>query len=331
MGRAISLFSGYEQKENRTTNYVLLMLKLVYEESPSLLGEVLSALVGQDVGDAVGVEFRQQEHKGASVPDGLIVQRPFEVYVETKQFDWFYDEQIAAHLGALDKSGPGLKVLLALSNFEEDQLDRFQSVHALIESAFANRIAFGAATFEDLLEALRALDLPPSLRDTVGDFAAYLDHGGMLPGWKTMLDVVNCVTTTHEIEGGVYLCPTQKGAYQHLRSKFFGMYKDKAVREVAEIQGVVDLLSDSEEVVRWINGGMSKPEIVKVAREKHRQFRPNWLPHRVFVLGPRFPTLFWKDSKGGMRGSKQYFAVQAETAAELADNLNGKHWSAWKD
>jgi len=329
MGRAISLFSGYEQKENRTTNYVLLMLKLVYEESPSLLGEVLSALVGQDIGDAVGVEFRQQERKGGSVPDGLIAQRPFEVYVETKQFDWFYDDQIEAHLRALDSSGPGLKVLLALSNFEEDDLDRFKTIHVLIETTFANRLAFGASTFEDLLEALRALELPPSLRDTVGDFAEYLDHGGMLPGWRTLLDVVNCVTTTHEIAGGVYLCPTNKGAYQHLRSKFFGMYKDKAVRLVAEIEGVVDLLSEDEVSVRWINGQFQKAEMIKTARDKHREFRPGWFPHRVFILGQRYPTMFLKDTKGGMRGSKQYFTVQATSAQALAEKLNGKDWSTW--
>jgi hypothetical protein len=200
----------------------------------------------------------------------------------------------------------------------------------MIETNFANRIAFAASTFEDLLEALRALDLPPSLRDTVGDFAAYLDQGGLLPGWKTLLDVVNCVTTTHEIEGGVYLCPTQKGAYQHLRSKFFGMYTQKAVRQVAEIEGVVDLLSETEEVVRWINGRLTKEELVSAAREKHRQFREGWLPHRVFVLGPRFPTLFWKDSKGGMRGSKQYFTVHSDTASELADQLNDRQWSSWR-
>lgn len=330
MGRAISLFSGYEQKENRTTNYVLLMLKLIYEESPSLLGEVLSTLVGQEIGDAVGIDFRQQERKDGSVPDGLIFQQPFAIYIETKRFDWFYHDQIEKQLNDLDQSGPGLKVLLALSNFENDDLDRFKNIYGVVETKFANRVAFGAVTFEDLLEAMRALELPPSLRDTVGDFAAYLDDGGMLPSWKTLMDVVNCVTTTHEIYGGAYLCPSQKGSYQHRRSKFFGMYKDKAVREVAEIEGVVDLLSDTEEDVRWINGELSRTEIIRIAREKHAQFRSGWLPHRVFVLGPRYPTEFWKDSKGGMRGSKQYFNVQAQTAEELAKQLKDKDWSNWK-
>jgi hypothetical protein len=34
MARAVSLFSGYSQKENRVTNYTLLVLKMLYEENP---------------------------------------------------------------------------------------------------------------------------------------------------------------------------------------------------------------------------------------------------------------------------------------------------------
>ena len=40
----ISLFSGYNQKENRHTNYCLLMLKLLYEENPKNLSEALSRM-----------------------------------------------------------------------------------------------------------------------------------------------------------------------------------------------------------------------------------------------------------------------------------------------
>ena len=54
MGKAISLFSGYSQGENRTTNYCLLILKLLYEENPKLLGDVLNSLPNIDIGDTVG-------------------------------------------------------------------------------------------------------------------------------------------------------------------------------------------------------------------------------------------------------------------------------------
>src|SRR5438445_13629913 len=101
MSRQITLFSGYSQRENRTTNYCLLILRMVYEENPKFLAEVLGTLVGEDLGERIGVKFRQQERKSASTPDGLIVQPAFTIYIETKNFDWFYSAQLEKHLAAL--------------------------------------------------------------------------------------------------------------------------------------------------------------------------------------------------------------------------------------
>ena len=80
MGRQVTLFSGYSQGENGTTNYCLLMLRMLYEENPKFLGQVLATLAGEDAGDQVGVQFRQQERKGTSVPDGLIFQPAFTLF-----------------------------------------------------------------------------------------------------------------------------------------------------------------------------------------------------------------------------------------------------------
>ena len=84
MSHSITLFSGYSQKENRTTNYCLLMLKMVYEENPKFLAEVLTSLVGEELGERIGVKFQQQAKKTSSVPDGLILQPAFTIYIETK-------------------------------------------------------------------------------------------------------------------------------------------------------------------------------------------------------------------------------------------------------
>ncbi len=46
MSKNIRLFSNYVQRENQTTNYCLLILKLLYEENPKFLSEVLSDIIG---------------------------------------------------------------------------------------------------------------------------------------------------------------------------------------------------------------------------------------------------------------------------------------------
>ena len=77
---------------------------MLYEENPEFLAEAMNELVGEDFGKEIGVNFSQQEHKGSSVPDGLILQSAFTIYIETKNWDWFQDEQLENHLAALDKA-----------------------------------------------------------------------------------------------------------------------------------------------------------------------------------------------------------------------------------
>jgi hypothetical protein len=98
MGRPISIFSGYSQKENRVTNYCLLVLKMLYEENPKYLGEVLAGLIGEGVSVSIGATFHQQEPMHSGIPDGIITQKSLRVHIETKNWDWFQDAQLERHL-----------------------------------------------------------------------------------------------------------------------------------------------------------------------------------------------------------------------------------------
>jgi hypothetical protein len=331
VSKAISLFSGYSQKENRTTNYCLLVLKLLYEENPKFLGEVLGTLMGEQIGEQVGVQFRQQHKRAKSIPDGLICQTAFTIYIETKNFDWFYDAQIANHLAALNDEAPGLKILLALGNFESNDENRFETIQKLCETTYQGKVVFASAGFEDLLDALRNITLPKNLADAVEDFGAYLDEEGLLPNWQYRLDVVNCAGKDDEpIEGRVYLCPATGGHYNHKRSKFFGLYKGKQVGYVALIEAVVDLHGDDDHQILWKNVAINDKEVVEQARAKLARWRPGNFPTRVFLLGELVATSFRKDTPKGMQGSKQYFWVNAKDAQDLAGQLADRGWSEWR-
>src|SRR5579859_7903244 len=208
MSHPITLFSGYSQKENRTTNYCLLILKMLYEENPKFLAEVLSSLVREDLGERIGVKFRQQEKKTASVPDGLILQPAFTIYIETKNFDWFYDTQLEKHLAALDQETPGFKVLIALSPFEGEEGERFQKIRSLCQEEYKNSIIFKRVSFEDFADALQLSHLPKNLADAVADFRAYLDEQSFLPSWQKRLDVANCAGIPDDLlQANTYMYP----------------------------------------------------------------------------------------------------------------------------
>lgn len=330
MGNDISLFSGYSQKENRTTNYCLLVLKLLYEENPKFLGEVLAGLVGEELADVVGVQFRQQARKKSSVPDGVVFQPAFTLYIETKNWDWFKDDQLARHLDELDAETAGTKVLIALSNFESLGRDRFATVEALCTTKYKDRVFFKAVTFEEFVDALPEESLSKNLRDTLEDFEAYLDEQGLLPRWKTRLDVVNCSGRPADvIEGGVYICPARGGPYKHARAKYFGMYQNKSVRHVTHIDAVVRFDEDGGVALQWNNTDARDEDLVARARERRDALRPG-ASVRVFLLGTRFATDFKKTTSGGLQGSKLYFDVgglNAADAEDLAAKLQGKTWA----
>lgn len=331
MSKPITLFSGYSQRENRTTNYCLLVLKMLYEENPKFLAEVMSTLVGEDVGERIGVKFRQQEHKNSSTPDGLILQPAFTIYIETKNFDWFYATQLENHLAALASESTGLKILLALANFETTGLEKFAPIRRLCEERYKGSIVFKEASFEDLVQALQLPHLPKNLADAIVDFRAYLDEQNLLPSWERWLDVVNCAGIPDDVlVGNVYMCPATGGPYKHQRCKYFGMYRNKRIEQVALIEAVVDLEDKGKTTVKWQNVPRPTAELATLAEEKLQQLRPADFPTRVFLLGPLYPTDCEKDTPGGMQASKQYFdigALSADGPEELARALSGRTWS----
>jgi hypothetical protein len=338
MSRQITLFSGYSQRENRTTNYCLLILKMVYEENPKFLAEVLTTLVGEELGEKIGVKFRQQEKKASSIPDGLILQPAFTIYIETKNVDWFHDAQLENHLAALNAETTGFKVLIALSAFEGAEGARFERIRALCEGKYKKSIAFERVSFDDFVQALNLPHLPKNLADAVADFRAYLDEQNHLASWETRLDVVNCAGLPNDIlTENVYMCPATGGAYNHAKCKYFGMYRGKRVEKVAVIEAVVDLEDDDKARVKWHIVPGRDGDFIKQARmklQRIREARQREYPLRVYLLGPLFDTSFRKDTPRGMFGSKQYFNVaslQAAGAQELASRLYGMTWSQFAE
>jgi hypothetical protein len=172
--------------------------------------------------------------------------------------------------------------------------------------------------------------LSKNLADMLVDFRQYLTDQGLLSSWERLLDVVNCAGLPQEVtEGNVYMCPATGGAYNHSRSKFFGMYRNKKVERVAVIEAVVDLQDAATAKVKWRNVKGHDQDFVSKAREKHQKWRKDDYPTRVFILGALEETAFHKTTKRGMYGSKRYFdvgALAASDAKDLATKLRDRNW-----
>lgn len=335
MGREISIFSDYRQRENSLTNHCGILFRLIYRESPQQFEQLVVSLLPEEAPLRVGPIFSQQEIKSKSVPDLLISQEAFSLYFETKIDDWFYDDQLARHVDALSKTS-GIKVLFCLSNFETDTpRDRFPD---LCKEAAKRAILVQFVSFEELLQKVRLLRLSNSLLETVDEFEQYLDRNELLPRWRYLLDVVNCGQTMDEIEAGAYMCPNTGGPYSHSRARFLGSYQFKAVRSVYEVDALVACTPNGKEFeIRWKNNNQSNKDLLERGKAMTKKINSSHVGTlkndglQIFLLSGGSPTEFVKDSSGGLLGSHLYFwdiakKLDAKTATELAEKLKGRQW-----
>lgn len=336
MGREISLFADYHQKENSLTNYCGLLMKMLYEDSPRKFEELLATLLKTDTNIVVGPTFTQQTKTVKSIPDLAITQKSFSVFFETKTTDWFYEDQIIRHIAGFNQTADN-KVLFLLSNFENDNLE--EQFAKEIKAAKKQKIILQPLTFEDFVGSLEHVCNSEYLRNLLDEFKLYLDRNGRLPKWKYLLDVVSCSGTLEEIEQGVYMCPDTGGAYSHRRAKYFGPYSSKKVADIFEINAIVVIEKNlGEAKIKWKNKNIKDDTLIEQARQKLQNWQ--WridenksVPLQVFLLDNRKETNFVKETNGGMLQSKKYFwdiATDCKNSQELAEKLRDKNWGDYE-
>ena len=337
MGREISIFADYHQRENLLTNHCGVLFRLIYRESPQQFEELVVALLPEEAQLRVGPLFTQQEKSVKTVPDLIIRQEAFSLFFETKIDDWFHHGQLQGHVDGLAQS-PGVKVLICLCNFEID--DPETKFAPLAQEARKHSVIVQFISFEELLQQIRVLRLSNTMAETVDEFQQYLDRSHFLPRWRYLLDVVNSGKTMDEIQAGAYMCPNKGGPYSHVRARFLGAYQSKMVCSVHAIDALVACSPGGKEFeLRWTNN--REPEkallergramIKKINDEQHGKTLRND-GFQVFLLGGGAETKFIKDSPGGLLGSHLYFwdiakKLEAESASALAAKLNGRKWS----
>lgn len=334
----VGFFPKYEQKENKVTNYTLLMLKQLYNESPSLFQEfIVDLLADESQNINIGVSFSQQVgfscERGNSVIDGVIKQMPFQVFIETKTTDWFYNDQLERHIENLLQF-KGQKIFIALANFDglKDASQGFDQIKEKYKEC--KDLIIKNIEFEQLKEALDRVYNKIHLEillNMIKEFEQFLDESNLLPTWKYRLDVVNCAISKHDVMARkLYICPEAKGVYKHARAKYFGIYENKKVNCIAEIKAVCNYNPDSKNKISisWFDrDNYTENDIINEATQKSSYCWNENL--QMFLLGDFKENInFEKDSKGGMFGSKKYFDFD-ETIKNLDDlenTIKNKKW-----
>ena len=335
MGRKISLFADYHGRENSVTNYCGLMFKLVYDESPKLFYQLIeNCFDGVVKVPIIGPIFEQQKKGKNSIPDLQISQESFQILFETKNTDWYKDDQLERHSKGFNDTIQ-TKILVLLCNFEDKNENSERKAYE--EKLRKKGIIAVELTFQNLLDCLYDVCKTQMLLEYVSEFEDYLDRNDHLPIWNYRLDVVNCAVTRDEIiNGSVYMCPNSGGLYSHKRAQYFGSYWEKAVNLVFDIEAVIVIDIDyKNSVIKWKNKKeIEETELLRQAIDAVKKYRNEEIKRngiQVFLLKNKHDVFFEKDTPGGLYGPKKYFYFKkCKDMDALVEIINNSKWSDYK-
>ena len=334
---SVSYFQRYSQRENHITNNTLLMLRHLYQESPAKLGQVIGEIVGQDA-VTIGPTFSQQGVETASVPDGMIVQSPFRLFIETKRGRAPDRKQLDDHLKSILDAGGGAAFLLALS---ADTMTR-PDAEAFAEVAGYAGVKFAAITFTELLEILRraCADYEAGLRSILEDFEAYVAAENLLVDTEDWMIVAPCgISFDENARFGIYYDePTRPTRPPYA---YFGAYREKCVGLVGRIMAVAICTYENGKVlVQQRERGDPTPadlDRIRAMIEATPYYDLKTNPQRYYVMDELAPTRLLKRDRGPVMGTRYLqltpllpkgTVVRGLTSPDLAARLDGRFFPA---
>lgn len=329
----VSYFQRFSQRENHATNNSLLILRRFYDESPFKLERVLSALVEDEL--EIGLQFEQQVSGPASVPDALISQPSFNLFIETKRGANLDEDQIERHfetIKGLSGERRGNHLLGLTQERIPDEQDK-----RLREKAAENGIVFSSTTFSQLLDVLRSEceTFERDLSAIIDDFEDYLSGEDLLETRNQRLPIIPCGTSFEENKRfGVYYEPAKRISKGPFR--FIGIYKNKSVPLIGEIGAIAIAEWNAETASITAELGeinQEKRELIERVVSETDYYDLTEEPTRFYLFSSLAATDVRKTSSGGIFGMRYLdigkmelsVALNNETTVdELAEALRGQ-------
>ena len=152
-------------------------------------------------------------------------------------------------------------------------------------------------------------------------------------GWENNLLIVNTSKSLEVVMNScVYLSPNRT-RYKLKRSKYIGLYSNKAVQYIAEIVSKVTFRTEkSKGWVWWKNSNLDDSDLISLASERVHSIRPNWdndlFPVQAIIFKNPIKVDFKADYP--MQNNNRVFPNKgAETVEELSEMISKVSWNEW--
>jgi hypothetical protein len=328
----VTRFPHYHQPENIVTNHLMVFIRMIHDESPRLLEDLLQSLFEVDL--KVGASFSQQIASSNSIPDGLILQEPFSVHIETKLVGSINEDQLKRHCQSIaaDIQHSGRKFLISLA---ADDPGRKRVPAELNQFAQDMNIKILDTTFSELLAHFDQLKIrSQNLQDAAKEFKDFIHANDLVPRKnQTMVAMLTGVSWAENVMCGVYYEPVGRNRKWH-QASFLGLYHSKSVSHVGRIMAVLSASLDANGslVVSELELGTPTPEqiaAIKSTIDAAKGYFPDLGAevHRFYVVDRFAETQFRKVSAGGMMGHR-YFDIEAISRKTMDHDSPGTYAAA---
>lgn len=329
-------FQRYSQKENLLTNNTLLLLQHFYKHDANRFEEFLRGLVDDAIDISVGPSFEQQISTGESRVDGQIRQKSFNLAIEAKPYGNVRASQLKRHLKGFNKNEENLLIVITKDSLSEHEKKEYKAQLNKVLS----EVSFCAVTYEDIILGLNesVYDHELSLQEILDDYEEMCQQENVISTEKyTMLVVSTGRSHQENLKYNIYYDPLDRSHNKNF--KYLGLYKDKAIRAVGEVQTIVgcDLIDGKlvptrnesrfsklpEEQKNSIRGIINEVDRADIGKD-----------HKFFLVDNFYQMDYKKSEAGGVIRSNRYMHLKDEEGfevemggQELADLLDGREWS----
>ena len=326
----IHYFQRYSSVENTVTNNTLQLLARVYDYSVSRASQLLTNVTNEAI--EIGIEINQQGKAKDSVPDGAIIQRSFKILIESKVDSPVNDKQLLRHASSF--TGESQQILLLLTK-QEIGKDHKQRISKAISKKYPG-VVFSNVTYGSICSALDGLfaDYESEMQSLANDYIEYCNDVNLFDQSQYLMRIVPCSTSLSiNKKYGIYFHPSDRGYTKH---SFVGIYANKAVRCLWEIDSVFDIPSAGKNLRKVLVQGR---DTNKYDTKLHQIIKDAWKVcgydikkgHRFFCGKKVFDTDYRKISTGGIQGARFVNLSEVigsfQNTQEIAEKLQSKEWN----
>lgn len=332
----VHYFQRYNTKENVATANTMLLLSRLYAYSST---KFFTFLKNEFFSDSINLElnFDLQVKEKNNVLDAVISQESLKIVVETKQSDWFYEDQLIKYLKNFQDEKYKLFITLASTMMKEGKKRAFDEKLKEYNKNFQYPIIHINTTFEKLIRGIQDVldDRDLEMQDILNDYLDYCYSSGLTTNsWKYMR-VRSCGQTfDFDFENNVYYDQANHSFAPH---DILGLYKDKSVRAIGKIVAKIIAYEENKQMVYEAEEGSlteKRKEIIqKAVKDGYSHgFDLKNIPHRYFFVEQFYETDFKKISLRAPMGPRLFDLTQVLEKEEvppveiLAEELKKKTW-----